>query len=226
MSQVLIESIVYLDILLEQQDTLYALLLHPSPTPSIITLLRPKSHSIHPTDLHLLLSTLAASKGLLREGEEAWIPICLPKYNDRGFLFAWIGMSDSAVTFSEVDSDTWSGSLGIVLIGGDREGFLEMKTWGEKIKVKLKDAKLAERLTQEGKASYGLCEWSTLLLCRTDHATQSSFSLTAFSATDTFHLVRSLLRSRSGYSRTSPLLLQIEAACPGHFSDIRRRVRS
>jgi hypothetical protein len=113
-----------------------------------------------------LLSTLTASKGLLREGEEAWIPICLPKYNDAGFLFAWIGMSDQIIPSSNLSDDEGvvtrdgeigrEGAFGIVLIGGDKEGFSEMKAWGEKIKLKLIQSKLAEKFIKESISEYGL----------------------------------------------------------------------
>ncbi|KAJ9109166.1 hypothetical protein QFC21_000495 [Naganishia friedmannii] len=54
----------------------------------IVTLLRPRKHSIHPTDLHLLLNVLSSSPAL--RASETWLPICLPKFNPDGFVYAFI----------------------------------------------------------------------------------------------------------------------------------------
>ncbi|KAI5474316.1 vacuolar fusion protein MON1, partial [Pseudohyphozyma bogoriensis] len=74
-------------------DLLYVLLISSS---RIVTLLRPKRHSIHPTDLHLLLTPILSSTTFRSPGGESWIPICLPKFNDTGFLHAYISFVTEA----------------------------------------------------------------------------------------------------------------------------------
>lgn len=66
-------------------DLLYGILIADN---RLVTLLRPKKHSLHPSDLHLVFNMMAGSSSF-RSGE-SWMPICLPKFNSRGFLHAYV----------------------------------------------------------------------------------------------------------------------------------------
>jgi hypothetical protein len=79
----------------------------------IVTLLRPRKHSIHPTDLHLLLNVLSASPAL--RTSETWLPICLPKFNPDGFVYAFISYIRPEV--------------GLVFVSADKEGFEPLREW-------------------------------------------------------------------------------------------------
>ncbi|PVU85898.1 hypothetical protein BB560_006863, partial [Smittium megazygosporum] len=57
----------------------------------VVTLVRPKKVALHPSDVHLLLNMATSSSSSLKSGE-AWTPICLPRFNNTGFLFAYISM--------------------------------------------------------------------------------------------------------------------------------------
>ena len=108
------------------QDLLYVLLIAGG---HIVTLLRPRKHSIHPSgrsaaiclhrtdnnssDLHLLLNTLASSSTL--RSSESWLPICFPKFNPAGFVHAYV---------SYVLED-----VGLVFVSADREAFEELRGW-------------------------------------------------------------------------------------------------
>ena len=54
----------------------------------LVTLTRPRRSALHPNDLLLVMNTVASSASF-RE-DEAWLPICLPRFNDAGFLYAHI----------------------------------------------------------------------------------------------------------------------------------------
>ncbi|KAK4054502.1 Vacuolar fusion protein mon1 [Microbotryomycetes sp. JL201] len=111
----------------------------------LVTLLRPPSHSIHPADLHLLLSTIASSKTFTTPDGESWIPVCLPRFNNKGFLHAYIGYVTE--------------STGVVLIGAERDKFDGVKAWAEDIKRKLKDEGLLHKLEKHKAAqTYSLAE--------------------------------------------------------------------
>lgn len=78
----------------------------------VVTLVRPKKHSVHPAgtfslmsaqemsptlekltltlDLHLLLNTVSSSALSSTLDSSSWLPICLPKYNANGFLYAYV----------------------------------------------------------------------------------------------------------------------------------------
>ncbi|GAA5872112.1 hypothetical protein JCM16303_000983 [Sporobolomyces ruberrimus] len=161
----------------KQLDLLYVLLLARG---RLVTLLRPKKHSIHPTDLHLLLSTIYSSSPRSRqkvsdqeedtlneesdeEGEddrrtspltepglESWLPICLPRFNAKGFLHAYVSFLSPPQTPSNttlappVNAPTTSaggggggGGIGLVLLSSDRDGFLGVKEAAEGIRERL-----------------------------------------------------------------------------------------
>lgn len=46
------------------------------------------NYSLHPDDAFLLLNLIQSSKSL--QTNESWIPLCLPKFNDAGFLYCYI----------------------------------------------------------------------------------------------------------------------------------------
>lgn len=119
------------------QGILYALLVSHS---SLITLVRPKDHSIHPADLHILLSTIDSTDALRLPNSESWIPICLPRFNSRGFLHAFVSYFDSQAETSGTDSRSIeeAGSesdlgLGVILVTAEKEGFFDMKAWKDEI---------------------------------------------------------------------------------------------
>jgi len=125
-----------------QQDLLYVILLANT---RVITLARPRKHSIHPggppsppflsrvpatpklltlaprpADLHVLLNTVCAPS--VRDSAASWLPICLPKFNANGFLHAY-------VTFMRPEAE-----LGLVLVsGGGAEAFDKVRDWCETV---------------------------------------------------------------------------------------------
>jgi hypothetical protein len=56
----------------------------------VITLARPKKHSIHPADLHILLNTIHSPSILNSSASASWLPVCLPKFNPSGFLNVYV----------------------------------------------------------------------------------------------------------------------------------------
>lgn len=84
-----------------------------------MTLLRPKKHSVHPSDLHILLNTIFSSPSLVAPGSESWIPICLPRFNAGTILHA-------LVSFIHKD-------LGIVMVSSDKEEFFALKEWKDAV---------------------------------------------------------------------------------------------
>lgn len=113
---------------------------------SLITLLRPKDHSIHAADLHILLSTISSTDALRTPNSESWIPICLPRFNSRGFLHAFIsyisddahgGESGRPSPNMQEEPKRDDLGLGIILLTADKEGFFDMKAWKDHIIAKL-----------------------------------------------------------------------------------------
>ncbi|EJT98822.1 DUF254-domain-containing protein [Dacryopinax primogenitus] len=80
----------------------------------VITLVRPRKHSINPSDLRILLNTIA-SPSLLTSDSESWLPICLPKYNADRFLYTYVGALREGI--------------GIVGLSPDRDAWDAMREW-------------------------------------------------------------------------------------------------
>ncbi|KAL1950355.1 hypothetical protein VTO73DRAFT_5479 [Trametes versicolor] len=56
----------------------------------IITLVRPKRHSIHPSDLHILVNTIHSPSILNSSAAASWLPVCLPKFDSSTFANAYV----------------------------------------------------------------------------------------------------------------------------------------
>ncbi|KAJ6261071.1 Vacuolar fusion protein [Drechslerella dactyloides] len=91
----------------------------------LVSVIRPKRHSLHPPDLQLFISMLF-SASTFKGGGEHWTPICLPKFNAKGFLHAYICF--------------FQPEIALVLISPTRESFFEMKAIKDNIIEQLDQA--------------------------------------------------------------------------------------
>lgn len=69
------------------KDILYVVLVAQG---RVITLVRPKKHSIHPSDLHILVNTIHSPSIINSAAAASWLPICLPKFNPSAFVNAYV----------------------------------------------------------------------------------------------------------------------------------------
>ena len=77
----------------KHSDTcLFAILLAKNEMISVV-MPRYKPHQLHPSDLHLILNFCNHQPGLLTN--ELWFPICLPRFNSSGFVYAYTTCLDS-----------------------------------------------------------------------------------------------------------------------------------
>jgi len=84
----------------------------------LVSVIRPKRHSLHPPDLQLFISMLF-NASTFKGGGEHWTPICLPKFNAKGFLHAYICF--------------FRPEIALILISPTREAFFEMRDIKDKI---------------------------------------------------------------------------------------------
>ncbi|KAG5926409.1 Vacuolar fusion protein mon1 [Claviceps africana] len=56
----------------------------------LVSVIRPRRHSLHPSDLQLIFNMLFESDGIKAGGGENWIPICLPAFNNKGYLYMYV----------------------------------------------------------------------------------------------------------------------------------------
>ncbi|EDV26624.1 uncharacterized protein TRIADDRAFT_22109 [Trichoplax adhaerens] len=85
----------------------------------LITLVRPKKYNLHPADLHLIINLVNASTSF--QSCESWLPICLPKFNDSGYLHAHISYLSEECPAC------------LVLLSTDKDAFYELAESREKI---------------------------------------------------------------------------------------------
>ncbi|KAI0004521.1 vacuolar fusion protein MON1 [Russula compacta] len=71
----------------KMKDLLYLVLVAHG---RVITLARPKKHSIHPADLHILINTAHSPSIVNSSASASWLPLCLPKYNPSGFVHVFV----------------------------------------------------------------------------------------------------------------------------------------
>lgn len=121
------------------EDLLYGMIVAEG---RLVSVIRPRRHSLHPPgipnqsfrgliiDMQLLFSMVFNSTSFLN-GNEHWIPLCLPKFNAKGFLHAYIWAEDSVV---------------IILISADKNAFFNMREVKEKVHGELSRNGIWERI--------------------------------------------------------------------------------
>ncbi|OAA62620.1 vacuolar fusion protein mon1 [Niveomyces insectorum RCEF 264] len=124
----------------------------------LVSVVRPRKHSLHPSDLQLIFNMLFASSGIQAGGGEHWIPLCLPAFNNRGYLYMYVSFFEpedkedaspekstpsaaakNANTSGKTDDN--DDAVAIVLISPDKESFFELQAIRNKV---------AQSLTKSG----------------------------------------------------------------------------
>ncbi|KAG2155928.1 vacuolar fusion protein MON1 [Suillus bovinus] len=161
----------------KMKDTLYIILVARG---QVITLVRPKKHSIHPAGtcpffilmyIHILVNTVYSPSIVNSPASASWIPVCLPKFNPAGFVNAYITFLhrpdteyksyQSTTPESNESADTTGAShedsgIGLVCISGGGE-FETVRAWCDIVTQKLNDDGSLDALTRavdSGKTRY------------------------------------------------------------------------
>ncbi|CAN6667824.1 vacuolar fusion protein Mon1p [Trichomonascus vanleenenianus] len=100
----------------------------------LVSVIRPRRHSLHPPDLYLVFSMLFNTNSF-RGGGEHWAPICLPRFNSTGFLYAYINFIDGRDT-------------ALVLISPDKNAFFDLQQARHRIVERLEEQNLLEPIRQ------------------------------------------------------------------------------
>ncbi|CCG83670.1 protein of unknown function [Taphrina deformans PYCC 5710] len=113
----------------------------------LVSILRPKGHTMHPTDLQLVFETVW-ERGF-EEGQDYWLPLCLPKFNNTGFLHVFVSFL--------------APSIAIILISADKDDFFQLQTMKQDILQKMEKEGLVRdliraRFSQITTASIGIAD--------------------------------------------------------------------
>jgi hypothetical protein len=102
----------------------------------LVSVVRPRKHSLHPGDLQLIFNMLFEAGSVKAGGGENWIPLCLPGFNNTGFLYMYVSFLDIGANHAKVSEERPQSSssaprddeqLAIILISADKEAFYELR---------------------------------------------------------------------------------------------------
>ncbi|XP_070535609.1 vacuolar fusion protein MON1 homolog A-like [Ptychodera flava] len=102
------------------RDLVFSILISKN---QLIALVRMKKYVLHPADLHLIFNLVSASTSF--QAAESWTPICLPKFDNSGFLHAHVSYLD--------DTDAC-----LLLLTVDKELFFTLSDCRQKIFERLR----------------------------------------------------------------------------------------
>ncbi|KAG6363396.1 hypothetical protein INS49_008495 [Diaporthe citri] len=105
----------------------------------LVSVIRPRRHSLHPSDLQLIFNMLFESGGIKAGGGENWVPLCLPAFNSSGYLYMYVSFFDDASADGTKEATLEpEGEIAIILISPDKESFYDLKEMRDKVASSLK----------------------------------------------------------------------------------------
>lgn len=97
----------------------------------LVSVIRPRRHSLHPSDLQLIFNMLFETDGVRGGGGENWIPLCLPAFNNQGYLYMYVSYFESdsqePKTTGSVPTQAPEEEIAMILISTDKESFFSLK---------------------------------------------------------------------------------------------------
>ena len=118
--------------LLQQRspDLLYGLIVAGG---RLVSVVRPKKHSLHPSDLQLIFNMLFEADGIKGGGGENWVPLCLPGFNKSGFLYMYVSFLKAHNEHGAQEQEDAESQVAILLISANKESFYELKQMREAV---------------------------------------------------------------------------------------------
>ncbi|PMB69716.1 Vacuolar fusion protein MON1 [Beauveria bassiana] len=109
----------------------------------LVSVIRPRRHSLHPSDLQLIFNILFESDGIKGGGGENWIPLCLPAFNNEGYLYMYVSFFDDDrnapkdAADGQEQSSSASQQIAMVLISTDKESFFGLQKMRDDVSQQL-----------------------------------------------------------------------------------------
>ena len=122
-------------------DLLYGLIVAGG---RLVSVVRPRKHSLHPGDLMLIFNMLFEAGGVQAGGGESWIPICLPGFNPNGFLYMFVSFLNLADTIHQDTRDeniAKEDAVAIILISANKESFESVRRMKDYLVMELEKNK-------------------------------------------------------------------------------------
>jgi hypothetical protein len=67
---------------------------------NLVSMIRPKDKALHPADLLILINFITNVTSF--KSSDSWAPICLPKFNSKGFLYAHVSSFEKDIFFVQL----------------------------------------------------------------------------------------------------------------------------
>ncbi|MCJ1406037.1 Vacuolar fusion protein mon1 [Ptychographa xylographoides] len=104
----------------------------------LVSVIRPRTHSLHPSDLQLIFNMLFEAEGIKAGGGENWIPICLPGFNRNGYLHMYVSFldvydKDTEVSERDAGNAAKEEQVAILLISANKESFYDLRKMRDNI---------------------------------------------------------------------------------------------
>ncbi|KAE8153414.1 vacuolar fusion protein mon1 [Aspergillus avenaceus] len=95
----------------------------------LVSVVRPKKHSLHPGDLQLIFNMVFEAEAVKAGGGESWIPVCLPGFNSSGYLYMYVSFLDLREDGGNTANEaaTKEESVAVILISTDKERFFDLQ---------------------------------------------------------------------------------------------------
>ena len=130
----------------------------------LVSVVRPKRHSLHPSDLELIFNMLFEAGSVKAGGGENWIPLCLPGFNNRGYLYMYVSFLSVLDESKEGDERPSTANsrgskedeIAILLISADKESFYDLKQMRDEVVNQLEkngSMKIIKSAVREGRPS-------------------------------------------------------------------------
>ncbi|KIW73516.1 hypothetical protein PV04_01629 [Phialophora macrospora] len=96
----------------------------------LVSVIRPKKHSLHPSDLQLIFNMLFEAEGVKAGGGDSWIPVCLPGFNNTGYLYMYVSFLDmggeKVREMAANERIAQEDSVAIILLSANKEAFEDL----------------------------------------------------------------------------------------------------
>jgi hypothetical protein len=104
----------------------------------LVSVVRPRKHSLHTGDLHLIFNMLFEAGRVKADEGENWIPLCLPGFNNTGYVYMYVSFLDLESKSEEVIKQPTprndnKDQVAVILISANQEAFFELQEMKNKL---------------------------------------------------------------------------------------------
>jgi hypothetical protein len=176
-------------------DLLYGLIVAGG---RLVSVVRPRKHSLHPGDLQLIFNMLFEAGSVKAGGGENWIPLCLPGFNNTGYVYMYVSFLNLDNPKEQVTERPSSSSsedddeVAILLISTNRESFYDLRQMRDDLvqvitRLQFSDDRKSNQILNSNSGKMAASISFDLLSGKDDHPARTSFLEQCFGTSCTNH---------------------------------------